>query len=156
MISPAVIKILLSGASVLALFLYVKNLQNTVKELETNYSNEVQAHQEVSNVLLAERLETVQVNKLAVELEERFNEISEQNDKYRKCINDRTCYVSLRKQAAETSTKESSGSTSTSANLQKQIDGEIQRDILDLRKSIEEDAAMINGYIKFITDHCKN
>lgn len=155
MIPVPVIKYLIMGAGIVSVFFYVKNLQEDVAELESKYSEEVKLRQDTANILLAERLDSVKVQELADNLEKSFNELNTENAKYRECVAKRNCYISLRKQST-TPAEKTAGTSSIDNEVHQQFNGDVQRDILDLRTSIKRDGEVIKSLQKYITTFCTN
>lgn len=154
-LSPTVIKYLIGVAAIAAIVLYGNHVIKERDKYKSSYETETKLRQETANVLLAERLNSVQMAKEAKEIEDKLNEIAEQNTKYRNCVANRTCYVSLRQQAPKT-TYTSSTTPGINNGTQNSIDIALQQDIFDLRASIERDELIIKKLQQYIIQYCPN
>lgn len=156
LLTPALIKPVLTIAALAAILLYVRHLNSELDTYKTNYEAEKSLHQQAANSLLAERINATEAYKEALVLEGKFNEIQKQNTKYRDCVIKRNCYVSLRKSESKTSglLPQSSGPGSSINDSSDELDGELQQSILVLREEVEKAAEQIIGLQSYINTYC--
>ncbi len=153
-LSPALIKPLIGIAALAAIVLYAKHVINERDHFEKKYNEELSLHQEAANALLSERLNYREAQKDAEALEVKFNEITQQNTKYRNCIANGTCSVSLRNQAQTNNGKTDTGTVPQNNDSTGGIKFTVQQDIFDLRASIQADEVKIVGLQAYINKYC--
>lgn len=148
------IKIILSLGLITGAYFYWEHLVS----FQQKYKDEQKLHQAAANSLLAERLAYKEIHEDAKKLEGDLNEIAKQNSKYRACVANRTCYVSLREQETKAGGLQTANSTPTPSvnGTSGGIEFSVQQDIFDLEASIRKDELIINGLQHHINKYCSN